>query len=242
MWRGDFMLRTVKGVNNFIVYCHTNTITGQQYIGQTNQTLEERVGDCGLGYSNQYLGHIIREYGWRHFTSEILKENLTQDEANYWERYYIKERNTLYPNGLNRNTGGQNGRRVNRYTFDGTLIATYPTASAANESLREEFGYFNVNYVSTTLIRTFCQKKFIPWNKLCDVNYYWVFDDEDIGTFPCYTPSKVFDNRFEAHKDLMEYKYQLYEQSKYYDYPKSFHIGNLDEDRVTKEELFNLCC
>lgn len=116
-------------MNNYIVYCHTNTITGEKYIGQTCQIAELRFAN-GNGYCSYYLPkdspkqsvlyQAILKYGWMHFSHEILKENLTQEEANYWEKYYIEYYHTYYKdeqcNGYNMTTGGIDG--YNRDNFD----------------------------------------------------------------------------------------------------------------------------
>ena len=59
------------------------------YIGQTNQGLKKRYYN-GQGYKHcSYFYNAICKYGIDNFHKEILKENLSLDEANYWEVYYI---------------------------------------------------------------------------------------------------------------------------------------------------------
>ena len=77
-----------KNQNNFIVYKYTSP-SGKIYIGQTNQGLKKRYYN-GQGYKHcSYFYNAICKYGIDNFYKEILKENLSLEEANYWETYYI---------------------------------------------------------------------------------------------------------------------------------------------------------
>lgn len=195
------MLRKVKGVNNFIVYCYTNTVTGEQYVGQTCQTLKERAGDCGIRYMDcGHFGHAIREYGWRNFASEILKENLTQEEADYWEKYYIEERKTR-EKGYNRTPGGQGKRGITRYSFDGKCIASYKSASDA---------WRNCYSLDAKTIRDLCNRKPVSLSGLLRTNDFWVFTDERPLSFPVYIPSRVLKTDEEKAIELLFYKIELY--------------------------------
>ena len=97
----------------YIVYAHTNKINGKKYIGQTNQSPEKRWRKDGVGYysytskKQSKFWNAIQKYGWDNFTHEILEENLSEEEANIKEEYYI----TLYDsieNGYNIQKGGNN--------------------------------------------------------------------------------------------------------------------------------------
>lgn len=113
--------------HKYVIYCHTNTINGMKYIGQTCQELNKRFAN-GNGYRNYNLDRedelqpiffkAILEFGWENFSTEILKDNLTENEANYWEKYYIKKYNTYYENencnGYNMTTGGNSAKYYHR--------------------------------------------------------------------------------------------------------------------------------
>lgn len=95
--------------DTFKIYCYTNQINGKRYIGQTHLTLERRAGGEGYRYNeHQAFGAAIRKYGWESFTSEILEDNLTLEQANEREQYWIQKLNTLSPNGYNLASGGHN--------------------------------------------------------------------------------------------------------------------------------------
>ena len=94
------------------VYCHTNKINGKKYIGQTCQSVSDRWGSNGRGYkkSPTHFWYAIKKYGWSNFEHEIIKDNLTLDEANFWEEYYINLFNTTNENyGYNCRHGGKAG-------------------------------------------------------------------------------------------------------------------------------------
>lgn len=91
----------------YLIYKHTSP-TGKSYIGQTSnynrRTSEHKrlLGKCPL------FEAAIKKHGFDNFRTEILAENLTLDEANKLEEFYIQQFNTLTPNGYNLTTGGVN--------------------------------------------------------------------------------------------------------------------------------------
>lgn len=91
------------------VYKYTNQINGKIYIGQTCQTLEARA-EGGSGYKGcTHFYRAIQKYGWNSFDVEILKDDLTLDEANYWEEYYISYYDSANDDfGYNIRLGGSN--------------------------------------------------------------------------------------------------------------------------------------
>lgn len=93
-------------IDNYLVYRHTSP-SGKSYIGQTNN-LKRRNYQHRVRNHCTYFHRAIKKYGWNNFTHDILKEGLTLEESNYWEQYYIKQYNTLIPNGYNLTTGGLN--------------------------------------------------------------------------------------------------------------------------------------
>lgn len=103
------------------IYCLTSP-SGKKYVGQCVKYLSN---GKKWGYLNRWKDHLreiksgknfsralnnsIKKYGSENFKIELLKECLV-DELNYFETYYIKELNTLSPNGYNLTNGGSNGR------------------------------------------------------------------------------------------------------------------------------------
>lgn len=75
----------------YYVYKHTNLINNKVYIGQTCQKPENRWGNGINSYkNNSHFISSIQKYGWDNFAHEILLSNLTEEEARYWEDYYIE--------------------------------------------------------------------------------------------------------------------------------------------------------
>lgn len=120
----------------YIVYCYTNKITGKRYIGLTSLGLDVRAGDNGTRYRNcPYFYNAIQKYGWNNFERVVLADNLSHDEACRLEQYYIKEYNTVAPNGYNLTCGGDSGFH---HTED-----TKRKISAHNKGNKSRTGYRN---------------------------------------------------------------------------------------------------
>lgn len=84
------------------IYLRTNTVNGKQYVGQTKHIdIRNNQWNClKIPYSNKYINEERERYGLDNFKSEVIME-CEDDEADYWEEYYIKAYNTHYPNGYN---------------------------------------------------------------------------------------------------------------------------------------------
>lgn len=106
------------------IYVITNTVTNKRYVGQTmshrkNKGKYRPFGTMGRfkdhisaainnTKKNQcvYLNNSIRKYGKDKFTVELIK-TCKVSELDKLEQLYIKEYNTMYPNGYNLTKGGQ---------------------------------------------------------------------------------------------------------------------------------------
>ena len=80
----------------FTIYKHINKKNGKVYIGQTIQRPEDRWKN-GAGYRNcTKFYNAIQKYGWDNFEHIILEQKeMTQEEANELENFYIKKYNCL---------------------------------------------------------------------------------------------------------------------------------------------------
>ena len=81
----------------WIVYVHINQVNGLAYVGITSRKPKLRWGYQGCGYKpdkndsqNRHFWNAIQKYGWNSFSHKILEQNLTKEEANELEIYYIK--------------------------------------------------------------------------------------------------------------------------------------------------------
>jgi group I intron endonuclease len=98
------------------IYCITSP-SGKKYVGQCLKYLsngrkhgyigrwKEHVRDAYYKDCCRLLNASIRKHGPENFIIEILKE-CPETELNYYEKYYIKNLNTLKPNGYNLTDGG----------------------------------------------------------------------------------------------------------------------------------------
>lgn len=92
----------------YTVYLRTNKVNGMQYVGQTNNLVQrERDWKCfKKKYSNKYISNDREKYGIDNWTVQVLTESDNREDAWELERRFIKNFNTLYPNGYNISIGG----------------------------------------------------------------------------------------------------------------------------------------
>jgi hypothetical protein len=94
----------------YCVYIHTNKINGKMYVGRTiNGDNPNKRWSNGYGYATQkYFYRAIKKYGWNGFLHEIVASNLTEQEANNFERLLIEKLKTYDKDfGYNLTLGGQ---------------------------------------------------------------------------------------------------------------------------------------
>ena len=96
--------------SKYVIYMHKNKINGMVYIGQTCQVPPSKRWNNGYGYfRNKKFFHAIVKYGWDNFDHIILESNLTLEEANYYEDYYINYFHSCERDkGYNLQYGGNN--------------------------------------------------------------------------------------------------------------------------------------
>lgn len=99
------------------IYCIENTINGKKYVGKTSKDIEKRfrehVNASNRKTTNSLLHKAILKYGAKSFKIYILEENITSENSNSKEIFYIKSLNTLCPNGYNLTKGGDGGEWSN---------------------------------------------------------------------------------------------------------------------------------
>jgi group I intron endonuclease len=83
----------------YYVYITTNLVNGKQYVGDRT-CLYDPLNDNYLG-SGTYFKNAIKKYGKENFVKEILEFFPTKQEAFNAQEKYIKQYNTLAPNGYN---------------------------------------------------------------------------------------------------------------------------------------------
>lgn len=104
--------------NNYSIYKFTFS-DGKIYIGQTSQNVEDRWKN-GEGYQGQEVYVPIVLEGWNNIQKEILHTNLTSEQADKLEKYYIKKFNSQI-NGYNRTAGGKSNKQ--KIMYENTIFA-----------------------------------------------------------------------------------------------------------------------
>ena len=90
------------------IYKVTNKVNGKCYIGKTIYNLEYRKkGHLKVKNIRNYpFYNALNKYGLGSFTWETIYVCNNEEELNKMEMYFIKELNTLHPNGYNLSLGG----------------------------------------------------------------------------------------------------------------------------------------
>ena len=130
------------------VYMLTNTVTGLRYVGQTIQSMSKRMAQHAGGKQfgrtrsgmPSRLQRSIRKHGWEAFTWEVLEKNIAHVPASILderERYWIKEKQTLHPNGYNMDEGGQKGKEYTPEMRKAKSEAMMPWAKSEKSRARK---------------------------------------------------------------------------------------------------------
>lgn len=109
-----------------IIYLLTCIKSGKSYVGQTIQTFNQRWSDHKTSARNlnkkdgcRALNNALRLYNnwdsdW--LTQVLFDEECTKEDLDEMEIYFVKEYDTLAPNGYNLRTGGQSRGKVSEET------------------------------------------------------------------------------------------------------------------------------
>ena len=102
-------------INIFQVYCITNLINNKKYIGITSRNIKIRFQEH-CSHKRTLIYNAVQKYGKENFKIETLEKNISKEEIDDRERYFIKKYNTLVPNGYNLSTGGISNKDLNEQT------------------------------------------------------------------------------------------------------------------------------
>lgn len=103
------------------IYKITNNINNKCYVGQTVRTVDIRYKEHFTKYSknSKYksaLYNAMEKYGKENFSVNTIEECDCLSNLNEREIFWIKELNTLAPNGYNLKTGGSSGGNLSEIT------------------------------------------------------------------------------------------------------------------------------
>jgi len=105
-----------------IIYKSTNQINGKSYIGQTIQNLSKRASNHKYDSFNRNRNlpfhNAIKKYGFENFIWVVLEDCDNQEQLNEMEFHYIKQYNTLSPNGYNITQGFDNTTTGYKFTYE----------------------------------------------------------------------------------------------------------------------------
>ena len=138
-------------MESYTLYVHTCP-NNKRYVGITRQKVKDRWGANGKGYEehNKHFYSAIQKYGWENIKHEVMLTDLTKEEAEFWEVYYIDLYNTTNrEHGYNKAKGGlvnskwkmppsfydAHGKKVDKYDLNGKLVETYHSLSEAARSV-----------------------------------------------------------------------------------------------------------
>jgi group I intron endonuclease len=94
---------------NCIIYKVINTVNDKVYIGQTWRTLQKRFSaHCDKNRCIKF-NNAIKKYGKDKFKIELITITHTQEMADYWEKYFISQFDSI-KNGYNLTDGGSYGK------------------------------------------------------------------------------------------------------------------------------------
>lgn len=102
-----------------VIYKIENLINGKLYVGQTSRSIESRFLDHSKG--DMIIGRAIKKYGIQSFKISVIDNATDKQVLNEKEKYWIKQLNSLSPNGYNISiggTGGNLGELVNKKISD----------------------------------------------------------------------------------------------------------------------------
>ena len=107
-----------------IIYKITSP-SGKVYVGQTIRSFEKRMQEHKREYSEcTLLKRAIDKYK-DEMKYEIIEDNVPQEQLDEREIYWIKELNSLAPNGYNCNSGGKAEQVVSQETKDNISAGKY---------------------------------------------------------------------------------------------------------------------
>ncbi len=95
----------------FCVYKIINKINKKAYIGITKRDPKIRMQEH-FSNKNELLGKAKEKYGRENFILEILENNISENQIDDKERYYIKLYDTLAPKGYNLSQGGISNKTI----------------------------------------------------------------------------------------------------------------------------------
>lgn len=110
-------------------YVYAHIFPNEKYYVGITCNLKSRWSNNGAKYKGQPVYSAILEHGWDNIDHVVLKSDLSSDEAEYWEKEYIKLFDSV-KNGYNVANGGMDGTYV-EFLYNGRLVSSKDLADLA---------------------------------------------------------------------------------------------------------------
>ena len=105
------------------IYGWQNHITGKWYVGQSIAVVD-RLDDYPPYKGQKLIREEMSDFGIENFSCYRLMECCSSPVAlNYWETFWVKEKNSIDPNGYNSTSGGGNYGKRSPATIERMRIA-----------------------------------------------------------------------------------------------------------------------
>jgi group I intron endonuclease len=122
------------------IYKITNLINGKLYIGQTWQALSRRFSQHCTGTACIKLRRAIEKYGRDNFQIEPLTIVHSQENADYWEDYFIKQFDAIVT-GYNIKEGGSHGKHTEETRRKMSKLKTNPSDEVRRNLSKSHIGH-----------------------------------------------------------------------------------------------------
>ncbi len=181
-----------------LIYKITNRINGKAYIGQASGSFKDRYkgGNWWKHTHSIYLKRSVKKHGLSNFTVDFLSEGVKNiAELNKLEEFYIKEYNTLHPNGFNLNTGGGAGGKMCDSSRDKLALVV---SNGKNRTIKNHYTGEIFNFINVT---RFCNEKNLCRSGINEVLNYtiknhkgWILPDTILKVYQIVSPEgKTYD-------------------------------------------------
>lgn len=110
--------------------------TGKKYVGYTSKGCRNRWNCHNNSHRKSPLYSALKKYGRSSFKLKLLKKVYSLKESYFWECFYIKKLNTLYPKGYNLTKGGEGLKATEEVK---ARIRKKAQIRCKNKKIREEY-------------------------------------------------------------------------------------------------------
>lgn len=123
-----------------IIYKITNTIDDKIYIGQSMYNDPNYLG------SGLIIVRLVKKIGRENFKKEILEHCNSRDHLNEREKFWIKELNSMYPNGYNIKEGGYDSKLSDEAKKNiSEKVKKFMTSKVRNAISKSKKSYYSKN-------------------------------------------------------------------------------------------------